>query len=544
MMRFATLLLCVSACSSDPAEQAVLLVSERTAPELPVAFETMDRLLGARVPTVAHPGDTVEVLVDLQWSSTPPDEVELTLWKAGGSEPVLAEVLGIENAQSGQAQGIVWSPTLSSGFEEGAYWVMLRLRTSQGVVEADEFSNGWVMLGMTWVIPSGHLLPPTPLPAPELPADEARGLLAVGGDLNAGRRQNGISGARGLDEAFSRLALFRDADLGYANLESVISDIGEQGVEKGEDAPFYYRGRPEQTGLLVHAGIDVVGTANNHSGDYGPEALLRQAELLDLAGVVGVGSGRTRTEACEARYAWAGPIRVGFVAIDTTQKRFAADAENPGACFVDLENLTGGHGEWAQAIAAAKNQADVVVAGVHWGKNNRSRPVRETREFAHTLIAAGADAVLGSSAHRLQGVEVFRGKPILYDAGNLLFDSHLSGEAARSAVFNLTLTTRGVHRIEVVPISVGYGRVSEASDNLAARVLRRFRLLSAELGTPTRVVGERVWIDLLFNEESQILNETIGPMSPRVSRFFDRRVSLQRTAWWSRCPSKQGWRIR
>ena len=504
--------LVLGACGGEEVhQQATLVALDEAGEELAVSFAGGHRLIHANVPSVANPGERALFELDFEWSQDLPEAIELSLWEAGGSEPELVEKLGVDGAQPREVQRIEWSLEIPEKMGKGPHWVMTRLRSADAVLEADSFSSGWVMLGLVWVVDAGQILPPTPLPAPALSADKKTAILAVGGDLNVGRRQNGISGERGLDEAFEGLDVFRDADLGFANLESVISDVGVQGVDKGEAAPFYYRGRPEQAGLLVHAGIDVVGTANNHSGDYGPAALLRQSEILTQAGIAGVGSGEDRLEACSPTYAWAGPLRIGFLGIDTTQARFGAREGGAGACYVDLEEADAEGSEWARGIAEARTQADLVMVAVHWGKNNRSRPSRQTRQFAHVLIAHGVDAVLGSSAHRLQGVEIVKGKPVIYDAGNLLFDSHLSGEASRSAVFELTLTEEGVHRIEVTPVAVGYGRVAEATGNVASRVLRRFRLLSAELGTPTRIQGSRLWIDLPVQRRQGTVDRTGWP---------------------------------
>ena len=95
--------------------------------------------------------------------------------------------------------------------------------------------------------------------------------------------------------------------------------------------------------------------------------------------------------------------------------------------------------------------------------------------------------MLGSSAHYLQGVELVDGRPILYDAGNILFDSHSEGELTRSGLFELAFDQSGVHAVSLRPIDIGYGRSRYASGNSAARTLSRFRDLSTELGTRVRI---------------------------------------------------------
>ena len=138
MMRVVTLLFGLVACAAELQEQATLLVSERTSMELPVDYSTGDRLLGAQVPTTVHTGEAVEVTADFQWSGTPPDEVEFSLWKAGGAEPVLFQRFGLEQAGPGQEQRVVWPFSLATDFDEGPYWTMVRLRSQNAVVDAED----------------------------------------------------------------------------------------------------------------------------------------------------------------------------------------------------------------------------------------------------------------------------------------------------------------------------------------------------------------------------------------------------------------------
>jgi hypothetical protein len=105
-------------------------------------------------------------------------------------------------------------------------------------------------------------------------------VVAFGGDVILGERQNALTACSGPANALGGVPELAEADLVIVNLESVIASAGAP-VAKGTPFPFYFRGRPELLAVLVAAGIDVVCTANNHSGDFGTEALLEQVRLLD-----------------------------------------------------------------------------------------------------------------------------------------------------------------------------------------------------------------------------------------------------------------------
>src|SRR5690606_6701889 len=131
------------------------------------------------------------------------------------------------------------------------------------------------------------------LPSQPAPAGP---VIVWGGDVNLGRRQHYRTAELG-PENILRIPALQAADLRIVNLECVIATQGEQGVRKGEDGPYYYRARPEMLRVLAATGVDMVATANNHSGDYGPQALMEQGRWLDALGIAHAGGGAHREAA-------------------------------------------------------------------------------------------------------------------------------------------------------------------------------------------------------------------------------------------------------
>ena len=118
-----------------------------------------------------------------------------------------------------------------------------------------------------------------------------RAVLAFGGDVTLARRQHVFLTEIQKGNKQFDLPAFMGADLRLVNLECVISSRGEQGRDKGEGGPHYFRARPEMVTVLQNMSVDIVATANNHSGDYGADALLDQARWLEAAGIAHAGSG-------------------------------------------------------------------------------------------------------------------------------------------------------------------------------------------------------------------------------------------------------------
>jgi hypothetical protein len=272
----------------------------------------------------------------------------------------------------------------------------------------------------------------------------------------------------------------KDADLAVVNLEGVVATGGVQGVEKGRVSGLYFRGRPETLAVLSAAGIDAVSTSNNHSGDYGPQALLQQDRLLDTMGILHPGSGANRREACAPVLLEAKGIRVALFSVDTTQSRYAAGGQSPGNCYLSLNDSGAWRQTFAQQIADARKAVHVIVFYVNWGPNFVTAPITDARNAGRLLIEMGVDAVLGDNAHRIQGVEVVDGRPIIYDAGTLLFNFPAADD---SVVWQLTISASGVERAVPVPLISEPGSTRPATGAEATRIIGNITQRSRDLGT-------------------------------------------------------------
>jgi UDP-N-acetylmuramyl pentapeptide synthase len=311
----------------------------------------------------------------------------------------------------------------------------------------------------------------------------ATGLVAWGGDVNLSRRQHyRLHELGGAHRMLCDIPVLREADLRIVNLECVVATVGEQGVDKDETAPYYYRARPEMLAVLTEAGVGMVATANNHSGDYGPDALMEQQGLLEAAGIAHAGSGPTLEAALRPAFGRAGGVRVALFSLDATQPRFAATAQRPGTAWLPLHEPAAWTATLVPRIEAARREADVVLVAVHWGDNLETEPSKAEIAVGRAIVDAGADAVLGTSAHVLQGIEVYRDRPILHDAGDLLFDS-VRDDFGDSGVFSLLLGPRGVEEVVFTPIGVGFGFSRQREGDEAVALGARFAAQCRALGT-------------------------------------------------------------
>ncbi|MCF6377588.1 CapA family protein [Nocardioides KLBMP 9356] len=268
--------------------------------------------------------------------------------------------------------------------------------------------------------------------------------IAVVGDIHF----EGVLAGR-LRDPGSALAPVRDvlsaADLTIANLETSLGSNGRP--EPGKR--FTFSAPPSALTALAAAGVDVVTMANNHALDFGRarlpstfravRAAARARPPLDVVGI-----GRDAGEAfapavVEVRGTLVATIGASVADLDPTADPtgdWAATDTRPGiADAVDPARLL------AQ-VRRTRRDADVVVVYLHWGVQGRRCPSVDQRALARSLVGAGADLVVGSHAHLLQGDGRLDGGYVAYGLGNYAWYSPGDDATSRTGVLLLTVRPR------------------------------------------------------------------------------------------------------
>jgi poly-gamma-glutamate synthesis protein (capsule biosynthesis protein) len=321
--------------------------------------------------------------------------------------------------------------------------------------------------------------------------------LAFGGDVMLGRLVNQAVLQRGPRYPWGDvLPLVREADLALVNLECTIAESGEP-----FEPPrvFYFRAHPKAIEVLTLAGIDYVTLANNHALDFQAPALLETIRHLDEHGIAHAGAGANLAEASRPAMLEAGGIKVGVVAFADHFREYGATEETPGTRIITISTEEQHFSRVREGIQAARDAgADLVVFSIHWGPNMRQVPSPGFVTFAHAVMDAGADIFHGHSAHIFQGIEIYKGKPILYDTGDLIDDYYVDPKLRndQQLLFLLTATSQGVERIELIPLLISYMQVNRATGDDFDEIAERIRRLSADMGTEIRQEGDRLVIEV------------------------------------------------
>jgi poly-gamma-glutamate synthesis protein (capsule biosynthesis protein) len=217
------------------------------------------------------------------------------------------------------------------------------------------------------------------------------------------------------------------ADLTIANLEGALSD---QITPPAEPQTMLFVGSGRFVEGLRCAGVDGISLANNHSRNFGGTGISHTLALLNEAGISAFGAGMDLAQARQPALFEVQGVRFAFLGYDAVSYYYAADEGRAGTAPADTTLI-------AADIAAAHEQADVVLTYFHWGVEYTHHPSAQQEDLAHQAVEAGADIVLGNHPHWVQGLERYQGVPIIYSIGNFVFDQRLSLETRQGVIAHL-----------------------------------------------------------------------------------------------------------
>lgn len=244
--------------------------------------------------------------------------------------------------------------------------------------------------------------------------------LTFGGDISLADNWHAMqyyeTTENGISDCISSFLIdkMNSADIAMLNNEFCFSDVGSP----MEGKAFTFRGKTSNVSIYHELGIDIVDLANNHCYDFGKQAFLDTLDTLKGAGIEYMGAGRNIDEASKPVYYIIEGRKIAYVAATRAEQYILtpeATSTEPGVmpCY-DPD-------AFIEVIKEAKQNADIVIANIHWGIEDCNWLEDVQPETAHQYVDAGADLIVGSHAHCLQGIEFYNGVPIIYNLGNFWF---------------------------------------------------------------------------------------------------------------------------
>lgn len=260
-------------------------------------------------------------------------------------------------------------------------------------------------------------------------------------NLYASYQQSGLNGF--LSDKI--IEIMRQADLYIADHEYVASNGGVKAYYQ----LYTFRAPLEREKLWQEMGTDIITLANNHTLDYGVESLRdTMKELTDLD-ISFVGAGNNLEEAITPCVKEVNGKKIAVFGSTrfVPQGSWYATESNPG--LLTSYESTPYYGYILEAIKKAKESYDYVIIYVHFGVEKNHTVAEFQKNIAHGYMDAGADLVVGTHPHVLEGIEFYNGKPIVYSLGNFLFGNYHSDTVVLKAVIEEDNSTK----IAIVPCS-------------------------------------------------------------------------------------------
>jgi len=291
------------------------------------------------------------------------------------------------------------------------------------------------------------------------------------GDMIFSGKVEGKLKQEGYDYPFKYVSdLFQKDDLTIANLETPVTTAGVGATNK----QYVFKSSPKSLDALKKAGMDAVGLANNHILDQGVPGLLDTLKHLEESKLQYAGAGKNADEAYAPEYFTRQGVKIALVAVSRVvpDTDWFAVKGRPGVASAYDPTVA------LQSIAKARKNADIVIVMAHWGVERALIPNVNQTQLAHKFVDAGADLVIGSHPHVLQGLEQYKGKWIAYSTGNFIFTKSATPSTWKTAVFATTCTPKGDCKIKLIPFHAEIGQPVPMSDEEGQQLFKEIQTLS------------------------------------------------------------------
>lgn len=209
--------------------------------------------------------------------------------------------------------------------------------------------------------------------------------------------------------------IFESDDLTIANFEGVLAD--EYSIpSKKRGNSYLFLAPTSYVEALSNNSVEAVTMENNHVADFGDDGIASTIATMEKAGIVWSNKGNMGVYETQG-------LRIAMLAYQTLNQPISSE---------ELQYVV------ADDIAKARESCDLVIVSFHWGEELDYSPRNNQIMLGRAAIDAGADLVLGHHSHRVNPIECYKGKYIVYSLANCSF----AGNNKPSDMFTFIFQTR------------------------------------------------------------------------------------------------------
>ena len=312
--------------------------------------------------------------------------------------------------------------------------------------------------------------------------------IVAAGDVMLGSWVQNVILENGWDYPFRNIdSILTRADIVFANLEAPFGTKDSAAFEK----TYTFQVAPDLVKVLTAGKINVVSVANNHILDFGVEDLFETMTLLNQNNIQYSGAGKNLPEARQPARMEAKGKKIAVACYSLTfPEEFWATDTTAGTCF-PFDTF------FYDDLRKFKAENDLVIVSFHWGGELLQYPKPYQLELAHNAIKVGADLVIGHHPHVVQGIELYRGKMIVYSLGNYIFGSY-SESVKESMLLKFYFGTNGISACKIYPLNV-YNKEVEFQPQLLTEqnkqtFLEGLNQISLELNNQRSIISYDGWV--------------------------------------------------
>ena len=202
--------------------------------------------------------------------------------------------------------------------------------------------------------------------------------------------------------------IFKNDDLSIANMEGTFTTSNNRA-----DKTFTFKGDLDYVKIFTEGSIEVVNLANNHTLDFGKTGYEDTLKALNEEKIKYFGNDNYLIYEVKG-------IKIGLA----------------GLTYYDNDNEKNGKEKTDKAINYLKDKkVDLIFISYHWGTEHTEEQNEGQKVIGKYAIDKGADLVIGHGPHRLQGIEEYKGKYIIYSLANFVFGGNKNPSYKDTMIF-------------------------------------------------------------------------------------------------------------